>query len=53
LSGMATAAVQAFILAFQILGISYLPYALEQMLVMALWKGLSGFAHRYGVQRTP
>lgn len=40
LVGMALSALQAFILALQILGISYLLYALGRMLVAALWKRL-------------
>ena len=47
--GMVTSATQAFILAFQVLGISYLLYALGRMLAMALWKRLSGFVHRPGI----
>lgn len=38
LVGMALSALQAFILALQILGISYLLYALGRMLVAAFWK---------------
>lgn len=53
LVGMALSAIQVFILALQMLGSSYLLYALGRMLVMALWKRLSGFAHRRGAQRTP
>lgn len=38
LVGMALSALQVFILALQILGISYLLYVLGRMLVTALWK---------------
>ncbi len=37
---MALSALQAFILALQMLGISYLLYALGRMLVTAIWKRL-------------
>ena len=40
LSGMAMAAVPAFFVALQLMGISYLLYALGRMLVVALWKQL-------------
>jgi hypothetical protein len=37
-TGMAISAVQAFTLALQVLGISYLLYTTGRMLVVALWK---------------
>lgn len=47
LLGMAASAAQAFILALQALGISYLLYALGRMLLVALWKRI-GLARRRG-----
>lgn len=51
LAGMAVSAAQAFILALQFLGISYLLYALGRMLVTVLWKW-SGLAHRRSLRET-
>ena len=43
--GMTLSALQAFILALQMLGVSYLLYALGRMLAVALWKRI-GRVHR-------
>jgi hypothetical protein len=48
LLGMMVSVAQAFILMLQMLGISYLLYALGRMLVVALWNR-SGLTHRRGV----
>lgn len=48
---MMVSTAQAFILALQFLGISYLLYALGRMLVAILWKW-SGLAHRRSLRGT-
>jgi hypothetical protein len=50
LTGMTVSVAQAFILALQFLGISYLLYALGRMLVTIPWKwsGMAGAAWRAG-----
>lgn len=53
LVGMVLLSVQVLVLGFQVLGISYLLYALGRMLLVALWKRIGLARRRSDKQRTP